>query len=90
MPIYLMEHELGGEKKERLVEASSIAVARNHVARDMIRGGIAKHADLFRLAKAGVELEQAGAAEAPESSAAPAQEEPPAEGEEPKSGKPGK
>lgn len=87
MPIYLMEHEEGGKKRERLVEATSIQTARNHVARGIIFGGIAKPADLFRLAKLDVELEKAGAEE-PE----PKAEEPPAEGEaeEPKGGKGGK
>lgn len=66
MPLYLMKHLGSDGERERLVEASNIQTARNHVAAGIIQGEIAKPADLFRLAKAGVELEKAGAAVAPE------------------------
>lgn len=48
--------------KERLVEAANQAGARNHVSRDSITVAVAKPADLFRVAKAGGEIEQAGEA----------------------------
>ncbi len=64
MPLYLMKSGEGEALKERLVEANNIQVARNFVARDIIQGEKAGQADLFRLAKAGVEIEVAiGAAE---------------------------
>jgi hypothetical protein len=59
--------------KERLVEAANQAGARNHVSRDSIQVKVASPADLFRIAKAGGDIEQAGESPA-------AQPEPPAEG----------
>ncbi len=61
MTVYRIEVPNGGEATERLVEAPNQASARNHVARSLFKVEPAKSADLFRLAKAGIELETAGA-----------------------------
>lgn len=58
MPIYLVKPK-EGEGAERLVEAPNKASARNHVAKDTIAVEVAKQSDLFRVAKAGGDVEQA-------------------------------
>lgn len=60
MPLYLMQTGEGESLKERLVEAPNIQTARNHIARDIIRGSIASPNELFRLAKEGHDIEKAG------------------------------
>lgn len=64
MPLYLMSHGEDEAKIERLIEANNIQVARNFVARDVIKGEKAAQKDLFRLAKAGVEIEVAAGGDA--------------------------
>lgn len=59
MPLYLTKTGLGEAIVERLIEANNKAVARNFVARDMVAVELAGQADLFRLAKAGKEVEVA-------------------------------
>lgn len=57
MAVYLVKTPDG---KERLVEAANRASARNHVAKSALEVAVAKQADLFRVAKAGGEIETAG------------------------------
>lgn len=67
MPLYLAKLGQGENLQEFLVEASNKQVAQNHVARKVIEVEKASQADLFRLAKAGAEIEVAtGAAEVQE------------------------
>jgi hypothetical protein len=58
MAVYLVKTPDG---KERLVEAANRASARNHVARSALDVAVASQADLFRVAKAGGDIETAGA-----------------------------
>jgi hypothetical protein len=57
MAVYLVKQPDG---KERLIDAANKASARNHAARTCIDVAVAKQADLFRVAKAGGEIETAG------------------------------
>jgi hypothetical protein len=57
MAVYLVKQP---DDKERLVEAANKASARNHAARTCMTVMVAKQADLFRVAKAGGEIETAG------------------------------
>lgn len=57
MAYYLVKQK--GDEQERLIEARTHAGARNHAAKDLFDISIAKPADLLRLGKAGVEVEQA-------------------------------
>lgn len=57
MAIYLVKVPDG---TERLVEGANRASARNHVANDVLQVSVAKQADLFRVAKAGGDVETAG------------------------------
>lgn len=59
MPLYIVVTGEGEAKKERLVEANNKAVARNFVARDMVKVDLAEGPDIHRLAKADVEIEVA-------------------------------
>lgn len=63
MPIYKIKQTLteGDDKHtvERLVEAKNEARAVNHVAKDTIESEKAENADIIRLTKDGVNLEQA-------------------------------
>lgn len=62
MPTYIVKHpdaEAEGGSKERLVEASDSRQARAFVAKGLITVDKASSADLFRLSKAGAELEDA-------------------------------
>jgi hypothetical protein len=59
MPLYVTTIGEGEAKAERLVEANNKAVARNFAARGLVKVEIASQADLFRLAKAGKEVEVA-------------------------------
>lgn len=62
MPLYLVATGEGEAKKERLIDANNINAARNHAAKDTIKVERAGQADLFRLAKAGVDVETVPAA----------------------------
>lgn len=68
MPVYLVSTGADDAKVERLVDAANKAQARNHVARETVTVGLAKQAELFRLAKAGKDIEQA-TPDAPEAEA---------------------
>lgn len=57
MAVYLVKDPTG---KERLVDAANRASARNHVAKTVLDVAVAKQADLFRVAKAGGDIEAAG------------------------------
>lgn len=57
MAVYLVKSPDG---KERLVDAANRASARNHVAKSVLDVAVAKQADLFRVAKAGGDIETAG------------------------------
>lgn len=57
MAVYLVKSPDGAE---RLVEAANRASARNHVAKAVLDVAVAKQADLFRVAKAGGDIETAG------------------------------
>jgi hypothetical protein len=59
MPVYLVTVPTE-PPTEKLVEAANTASARNHVARQMITATVAKQPDLFRIAKAGGDIETAG------------------------------
>lgn len=59
MPLYVVKTGEGEDAKERLVEANNKAVARNFVARDMVKVELAEGEAVHRLAKAGVEIEVA-------------------------------
>lgn len=59
MAYYLVKQK--GDDKERLIESRTQAGARNHAAKDMFEIAVASPADLLRLGKAGVEVEQASA-----------------------------
>jgi len=59
MPVYLVTADTE-PKTEKLVEAANAASARNHVGRQIITAKVAKQADLFRVAKAGGDIETAG------------------------------
>jgi hypothetical protein len=63
MAIYLVT---GPDGKERLVDASTQAGARSHAARKDYKVTVASQADLFRIAKAGGDVEAAGADSTPE------------------------
>ena len=78
MPVYLVTAPTN-PPTEKLVEAANHMGARNHVAKQIITAAVAKQADLFRVAKAGGDIETAGA-EAP----AVADEQPPASDTPPK------
>ena len=59
MSLYLVSTGEGEALKERLVEANNKAVARNFVARDMVKVELADQKTLFRLAQAGAQVEVA-------------------------------
>jgi hypothetical protein len=59
MPIYLVKAPTQ-PPTEKLVDAANAASARNHVARQLVTSTVAKQADLFRVAKAGGDVEKAG------------------------------
>jgi hypothetical protein len=73
MAVYLVKVPDGSE---RLVEAANQAQARNHVARSCLDVAVAKGADLFRVAKAGGDIETAGAEAAAEPGAEPEVQQP--------------
>jgi hypothetical protein len=80
MPVYLVTAPTE-PPTEKLVEAANTASARNHVARHIVTAKVAKQADLFRVAKAGGDIETAGAE--------PAAAEPPVTGGDNGGGQPG-
>lgn len=84
MPLYIVSSGEGDQKKERLVEANNKASARNFVARDQYAVEVAGQAELFRLAKSGVDIEVAtGQAETvEEAEKAPGKAPPPAKDDE--------
>lgn len=59
MPVYLASYETKDGAKERLVEANDSRVARSFVAKEIIEVKLAAQADLFRVAKAGGDIEVA-------------------------------
>lgn len=61
MPLYLVSTGKDEAKVERLIDANNINAARNHAAKDTISVERAGQADLFRLAKADVEIEKVAA-----------------------------
>ena len=67
MPLYKVTSGEGEVKVERLVEANNKATARNFAARSHFTVEVAEPTELFRLAKAGAEIEVAvgGDAEIP-------------------------
>lgn len=63
MPTYLLTTTIPGDTpatRERLVDASNVAQAIRHVAKDTITCAVAGAHDCVRLGKAGVDVEQAG------------------------------
>jgi len=81
MPLYIVSTGEGEAKKERLVEANNSPVARNFVARETVTVALATQHDLFRLAKAGVDIEVAKDVPASDGSVTGAEPEPEAQPE---------
>lgn len=68
MPVYIVTAPTQ-PPTERLVDAPNAASARNHVARQLLSVTVAKGPDLFRIAKAGGEMDTVGQSPAPEQEA---------------------
>ena len=64
MPVYLVTVPTN-PPTEKLVNAANTASARGHVARQVITVAVAKQADLFRIAKAGGDIEEVSDPAAP-------------------------
>ncbi len=76
MPVYLVTAPTE-PPTEKLVDAPNLASARNYVARQLLTVAVAKGPDLFRIAKAGGDMETAGpTAEPAEAEAAERSEAP--------------
>lgn len=59
MPVYIVTAPTS-PPTEKLVDAPNMASARRHVANQLITATVAKGSDMFRIDKAGGELETAG------------------------------